>query len=294
MMQAKKAAKQQAQIAKQAKQQIGAGYGNDRNKTALIQYNQLCYLDSLKIGSPCEEEANLNEVIKNLLHYQTLVYGLGTTSLVVFEKLLRGLGVLSKVYSDKDLGACVNAAKKTLDLCRQPEADNYSPNQRRVLLRPLLELCNWAEYYGKIVPERTVDLIAYYCSAVQVALYTTAFYRQPKGIINDLFAILSGKESFRDLAKQGGFKESEFKTDLLDTAWLLYRVAECFSDIKPPQSITDLKSKEWRELADYQGLQRKIRKCMDNWLIPFEDKTGITLIDYTKFRNDLIKIQKMH
>ena len=32
----------------------------------------------------------------------------------------------------------------------------------------------------------------------------------------------------------------------------------------------------------------------NRFLIPFENYTGISLIDYTKFRNDLIKIQKMH
>ena len=289
---AKKVAKAAAKIEREAKQQIGAGYGKDRNKIAMMQYNQLCYLDGLKIGSPCDEEEQLNEVIKNLLHYETLIYKTDTNSLVVFEKLLRAFGVISKIYGDKDLGACVKAAQSALDRSRQPEADDYSPNQRRALLRPLLELCNWAEYYGQIVPEKTVDLIARYCSAVQIALYTTTFYQQPKGLVNALFAILSGKESFRDLAKKGGFKEAEFKFDLLDTAWLLYRVAECFSDIKPPQSITDLKSKEWRELADYQGLQRKIRWCMDKWLIPFENATGITLIDYRKFRADCIEIEK--
>ena len=35
-------------------------------------------------------------------------------------------------------------------------------------------------------------------------------------------------------------------------------------------------------------------KSTDRFLIPFENYTGISLIDYTKFRNDLIKIQKMH
>lgn len=291
-MAAKKAAKQQAKIAKQAKQQIGAGYGKDRNKTAALQYAQFCRRSDLQKGEPCGHEANLNETIKNLLHYQTLVYGTDATSLTVFEQLLRAMGVVAKIYNDRDLQACVKSAQTALDKCRQPEADDYSPNQRRILLRPLLELCNWAEAYGNIVPEKTVDIISGYCSAVQIALYAIAFYSQPKGLVYAVFKIIAGEESFRDLAKRSGIKEAEFKNDILDTAWLLYRVAECIAEVKKPENITDLKSKDWRQFGDHDELQRKIRWAMDNWLIPFENTTDITLIDYRKFRADCIEIEK--
>ena len=55
-----------------------------------------------------------------------------------------------------------------------------------------------------------------------------------------------------------------------------------------------LRGKEWQQYADPNYLQAAIRHSTDRFLIPFENYTGISLIDYTKFRNDLIKIQKMH
>ena len=292
IMAAKKAAKQNAIIQRKAKQQIGAGYGKDRNKLAKRQYAQSDRLFDMRKGEPCDEEEQLNDVIKNLLHYEALIYKTDTNSLVVFEKLLRAFGVISKIYGDKDLGACIKAAQSALDRSRQPEADDYSPNQRRALLRPLLELCNWAEYYGKIIPAKTIGYVAGYCASVQMALYTTAFYSRPKGLVFAMFEILSGRATFRDLAKQSGVKESEFKADILDAAWLLYRVGECFEKMQPPENITDLKKPAWKKLSNHDELQQKIRWSVENWLIPFEDSTGITLIDYKKFRADCARIEK--
>ena len=50
----------------------------------------------------------------------------------------------------------------------------------------------------------------------------------------------------------------------------------------------------WQQYADVNYLQAAIHHSTNRFLIPFENYTGISLIDYTKFRNDLIKIQKMH
>lgn len=292
MMAAKKAAKRKTESERAAKQQIDT-VGKDRNRIAKAQYKQLDFLYNMRKGKPCTEEEQLNDLIQNHLHYQTLVYQTDTTSLVVFEKLLRAYSVISKVYGDKDLSACIKAAQNALDRSRQPEAEAYSPNQRRALLRPLLELCNWAEAYGKIIPAATLSYIAGYCGSVQMTLYTTAFYSRPKGLVSGLFDILSGRTTFRELAKQSDLKASEFKTEILDTAWLLYRVVECVEkNLRPPESITDLKKPLWKKFSSHDEVQRVVRWATTKWLLPFEDKTGITLIDYKKFRADCVRIEK--
>ena len=259
---------------------------------ATISYNQQSYLLDLRKGTPCDEEVNLNDAIRNLLHYEVLTYRTETTSLVVFEKLLRSMSVVSKIYADRELGILVEAAKAALDQSRSPEADDYSPNQRRALLKPLLEICHRAAEYDQIVPATTTDRIAQYCSAVQIALYTTTLYSRPRGQVSGVFDIISGRDTFRNLAKKSGAKESDFKNDILDTAWLLYRIAECFAEVQPPESITDLKQAVWKPFGDHEELQRKIKMSAEKWLIPFENHTGITPLDYKKFREDCVRIEK--
>lgn len=290
MMAAKKAAKQNAQIQKKAKQNIGAGYGKDRNKSAALKFAQADYRYKLQKGAPADYESRLNEQIKNLLHYQALVYSNDTTSLCVFEKVLRAMNVVAGIYSDKDLLAYCRAADKALSAIR--EAEDKSPSQRREILKSLLELCVWVDAYCEILPAKTETIISGYCAAVQIALYTTALYSSPKGIVFALSSIIQGKSKFRELARVGKVKESEFRVELLNAAWLFYRIMECFEKSDEPKNISDLNQKAWKEYGDSNYLQAAIRWVMENKLIPFENATGITMIDYREFRNKCIEIEK--
>lgn len=62
MMAAKKATKQKQQIEKQAKQQIGAGYAQgDRNTRAAVDFAQHLFRKELKMGQPCDDDAQLTD-----------------------------------------------------------------------------------------------------------------------------------------------------------------------------------------------------------------------------------------
>lgn len=122
--------------------------------------------------------------------------------------------------------------------------------------------------------------------------YTTALYSREIGLVAALFAIISGTESFKSLAKQVDIKESQFREDILDAAWLLYRIVECFENVQPPESITDLKKPVWKKYSNHAELHARIRLVVDNKLIPFESKTGVSLINYTQFRNAVVNIDK--
>ena len=161
------------------------------------------------------------------------------------------------------------------------------------MLRPLLNLAKFAEHYATIIPAKTCEHLGNYCASVQVALYATAFYDRPIGHLEATNKIING-ESLRTLAKQYGIKENQLRIAVLDAAWCLYKIADAFNPVEEPDSIPKLRSQEWQNYGDPEKLYAAIRYSNENFLIPFENHTGISLINYNKFRRDIIKIEKMH
>lgn len=286
-MAAKRQAKKKQEINRQAKRQIGNKSG-DRNETAADKYRQADFLCQMKDGEPCSQDANVTDEIRNLMHYGTLVYKTEMQSINVFEKLIRAMRIVAAIYEDDTLKAMCRAAENALNVIK--EDDDSSPNQRRTVLRPLVLLSSMAAQYGEIVPERTTIQIAEYCAAVQVCLYTTVLYDRPIEHIQALNAVIRG-ESLRSQAKKYGIKEPQMRNDILDAAWYLYRIAECFEDVQEPQSIPDLRRTEWQDFGNPEKLQAKIKTIVRMWLIPFEQATGLSLINYADFRKKLIKIE---
>lgn len=242
----------------------------------------------MKDGEPCSQDANVTDEIRNLMHYGTLVYKTEMQSINVFEKLIRAMRIVAAIYEDDTLKAMCRAAENALNVIK--DDDDSSPNQRRTVLRPLVLLSSMAVQYGEIVPERTTIRIAEYCAAVQVCLYTTVLYDRPLTHIEALNAVIRG-ESLRSQAKKYGIKEPQMRNDILDAAWYLYRIAECFEDVQEPQSIPDLRRTEWQDFGNPEKLQAKIKTIVRMWLIPFEQATGLSLINYADFRKKLIKIE---
>ena len=290
IMAAKRAKKREQEIERLAKAQIG-NKSIDRNKASELEFIQYKNRKAMCEGEPHSEDVNINDAIKNLLHYQALIYGHETVSAGIYEQLIRAMRVVSAIYKDADLSDTTNQAQAALE--KSPRMVDASPNQRRVLLRPLLNLATFAEHYAAIVPAKTCAHIGSYCAAVQLALYTTAYYDRPIEHIEATNRVICG-ESIRAIAKEYGVKENQMRLFVLDAAWCLYKMVDTISPIEEPESIPKLRGKEWQQYADVNYLQSAIHHSTNRFLIPFENYTGISLIDYTKFRNDLIKIQKMH
>lgn len=290
LMAAKRAKKREQEIERLAKAQIG-NKSIDRNKASELEFIQYKNRKAMCEGEPNSEDVNINDAIKNLLHYKAMIYGHETVSANIYEQLIRAMRVVSAIYKDADLSDTTNQAQAALE--KSPHMVDASPNQRRVLLRPLLNLATFAEHYAAIVPAKTCAHIGSYCAAVQLALYTTAYYDRPIEHIEATNRVIRG-ESIRAIAKEHGVKENQMRLFVLDAAWCLYKMVDAISPIEEPESIPKLRSKEWQQYADVNYLQSAIHHSTNRFLIPFENYTGISLIDYTKFRNDLIKIQKMH
>lgn len=290
IMAAKRAKKREQEIERLAKAKIG-NKSIDRNKASELEFIQYKNRKAMCEGEPHSEDVNINDAIKNLEHYQSLIYGHDTVSAGIYEQLIRAMRVVSAIYKDADLSDTTNQSQAALE--KSPRMVDASPNQRRVLLRPLLNLATFAEHYAAIIPAKTYAHIISYCAAVQLALYTTAYYDRPIEHIEATNRVIRG-ESIRAIAKEYGVKENQMRLFVLDAAWCLYKMVDAISPIEEPESIPKLRGQEWQQYANPDYLQAAIHHSTNRFLIPFENYTGISLIDYTKFRNDLIKIQNMH
>ena len=287
MMAARKAAKKEQAVKKYARQNIG-NQRADRNKLANIAVIQTQNKLSLRSGAPQDLDSKLTENIKNLMHYQALVYGYDRTSITVFEKLIRAMRVVACIYSDSDLSKTTNEAQAAIEQLQ--ESDDLSPNQRREILKPVLRLTEYQEAYGEIIPERTVSKIGLYCASVQIALYTASLYTRPKRYIQALFDIING-ESLRTIAKKINEKENVLREEVLNAARHFFRVAECNSAVQLVNSIPELRQDGYKVLADFERLKDFIQTAMQKILIPFEQNTGISLINYNQFRKDLVQAE---
>ena len=287
IMAARKAAKKEQAVKKYARDNIG-NQRADRNKLANIAVIQVQNKLSLRSGAPQDLDSKLTENIKNLMHYQALIYDNDRSSITVFEKLIRAMRVVACIYSDNDLSKTTNEAQAEIEQLQ--ESDDLSPNQRREILKPVLRLTEYQEAYGEIIPERTVSKIGLYCASVQIALYTASLYTRPKRYIQALFDIING-ESLRNIAKKINEKENVLRKEVLKAAWHFFLVAECNSAVKPVSSIPELRQDGYKVLADFNRLKDFIQTAMQKILIPFEQNTGISLIDYNKFRKDLVQAE---
>lgn len=287
MLAARKAAKKEQAVKKYARNNIG-NQRADRNKLANIAVIQVQNKLSLRSGAPQDLDSKLTENIKNLMHYQALVYDNDRTSLTVFEKLVRAMRVVACIYSDSDLSKTTNEAQAAIEQLQ--ESDDLSPNQRREILKPVLLLTEYQEAYGEIIPERTVSKIGLYCASVQIALYTASLYNRKKRYIQALFDIING-ESLRAIAKKINEKENVLREEVLNAAWHFFHVAECNSAVQPVNSIPELRQDGYKVLADFDRLKDFIQTAMQKILIPFEQNTGISLINYNQFRKDLVQAE---
>lgn len=281
MMSAKREAKKAAEIHKK--------FSNnrcDRNAKSNIAAVQAMNRMALRKGEPQSEEAQIDESIKNLLHYEAMVYKYDRISVTVFEKLIRAMRVVSCIYADGELSKTTNEAQAAIEALRERDSDGLSPNQRREILKPLMKLIQYCDAYDEIVPKKTIDKIAFYCASVQIALYTSRLYDRPRKYIQAMFDVINGK-SIRAIAKEISEKENVLREEVLGAAWHFYRIAECNNALEPVDTIPELRTEGYKMLGNFEILDDFIRLSTVKFLIPFEENTGISLINYNKFRNDL-------
>lgn len=120
MLAARKAAKKEQAVKKYARDNIG-NQRADRNKLANIAVIQTQNKLSLRSGAPQDLDSKLTENIKNLMHYQALVYENDRSSITVFEKLIRAMCVVACIYSDNDLSKTTNDAQAAIEQLQESD-----------------------------------------------------------------------------------------------------------------------------------------------------------------------------
>lgn len=291
IMAAKRQAKQNALITREAKRQI-APRPQDRNTLSKISIQQQQNRSALRRGTPVPEEHYLNHAIALHFALQDLVYTddpavilCSLTNQIMANKAVAAL------YADRELAETVRAAEAAHKRF-QAEHRELSPNQKRALLRPLAELIDRDYAYGHILPEATADRIAGYVTAVRVMLQLKALYRKPLWQHQALHDTIRGR-SINETARRFRVKVPEARAAVLACAWHLWNIADSVENIgHPPRSIPELRQEKWQPYADEEHLHDIVRHMRDNFLIPFENATGILLLDYKAFRNDIIEIEK--
>lgn len=295
LMAAKRAVKERNEAYQETNRQIApTGYA-DRNLISSIRAAQARNRIAMQKGAPESLDERLTDNIRNLMHFESLVYTGDIISYGVIEKTIRAHRVIASIYDDANLLDATRRAEQALnDLAdRRAAGEEPSPNQCRAILKPVVLLIGFAAAYAEIVPAAAVQLIAEFCSSVQASIYTTALYDRPLRYVVALFDIIKGA-SLRQMAKTMGEKENALRDQILDAAHCFYRIAECSRDCNPPESIPQLRQPAFQELADLETLYNFLGKMAQGVMIPFEQRTGITLINYTGFKKQIERIQLGH
>lgn len=129
MLAAKKAAKKESAVKKYARENIGNKRA-DRNKLATIATAHVMNKMAMQKGEPQSLDAQLTENIKNLMHYEAMVYSYDRISVTVFEKLIRAMRVVACIYADSELSKTTNEAQAAIESLRGNASDDLSPLKR--------------------------------------------------------------------------------------------------------------------------------------------------------------------
>jgi len=101
--------------------------------------------------------------------------------------------------------------------------------------------------------------------------------------------------SIHKLTKATGIKYRELYAQIIHCAEYFHEAMKCYGNLPYPQTFADLHDKkaDWGKFIenDYDFLKLCIRHNTQVNLIPFERSLGFSLIDYKKFRQDLINIE---
>ena len=291
MMAAKKEAKHKHKH-KQAFKQITAPQPSNRNAHAIADFKQYLYRKGLKTGEPLDESAQLTKLISLHWRLSDLIYGHPVEAVRMFEHVIRCFKVFACIYNDNELNEAVG--KAILSLETAGDHQDLSPNERRGMLSPLSQFLEWVECYNQLIPKLTIQMISKYSEAVHCVLYGAAYFSVGNPIRACLAQIIKGV-SIHKLTQATGIKYSTLYPQIIHCAEYLHEAMKCYGNLPYPHTLTDLRDKkaDWGKFIenDYNFLKLCIRHNMQVNIIPFEKKTGISLIDYKKFQQDLINIE---
>lgn len=249
----------------------------DRNLVAVVRARQARERLSMQEGEPESLDDRITDSCRNLMHLNVMVYKYSQESAIVFEKLIRATKIISEIYMDKELKTIANKAEAAINELQKDGSDDLSLNQRREILFPVVQLIDAIDIYGEWLPAKTVEIVAHYCAAAQVMIFTKLLLPDAPSTNKKpvLLHYLAGV-SIKTMADDLNWTEPEVRICILKQAYLLYRIIECAnSSINYPYTLNDIRKKAWK-VWDKPAILEFADNCYEQYCIPFQDRTGIT------------------
>lgn len=199
-----------------------------------------------------------------------------------FQQLHRVLSICVALYDeDTWFTNVLDQAQQALQ--QEPSTRDQSPNQRRALLQPILDMIDIGYAIMKGLPKDTQTQASHYSMGVQIYAYYLSFHECSHQATTGFINIASGMK-WQDALKQAGIKGKEkieaFRRQILQAALCVYRIAECDDQsigMPVPHSISDLRHKTYKRWSVLGALANACAVAKTKYITPFENKTALSL-----------------
>lgn len=197
-----------------------------------------------------------------------------------FEKLHRNLTVALTLFLDGEPSFFTEwHARATEALRQEPHTHDQSPNQRRALLEPLMDLAAIEEALMLTMPKSSLHRIAAYGTGVQIRQAYLQFFEMPFNAVQACLRVIRG-DNWHTVAKRYPEPKDKLRIMVINAAKCLYRIAECddrSEGMPTPENIPALRHAKWREWAFFDRISKAAAYAATQITTPFENDTALSL-----------------
>lgn len=244
---------------------------------------------------PCtdqeRQEAHANNLgtLADLWHAQNITAALSHTEMRVH--LLKIIIALYRDETDVDFQAANDLFADAVDaLTAFSEAKKHgTPQENRMKLQAVEDWFNLLFTYSEFVPAAAFDAAAIYNTGLQIITYHNRLMTYKPEYVAAAFNVIHGS-SIESVATKYQLKQSEVRTHTLLVGQILYRlgfICTDFESIKPAETIPQLRSHEYVELANLARLMQLIKEARHKFCESFERHFGISQIDWQKYEREV-------
>ena len=197
-----------------------------------------------------------------------------------FEKLHRNLTVAITLFLDGVPSFFTEwHARATEALRQEPHTRDQGPDQRCVLLEPLMDLAAIEEALMLTMPKSSLHRISVYGEGVQTRQAYLQFFEMPFNAVQACLRVIRG-DNWHAVARDYPEPKDKLRIMTLNAAKCLYRIAECDDQsegVPIPENIPALRHPKWREWADFGRITAAAVYAKEQLTVPFENRTALSL-----------------
>lgn len=236
--------------------------------------------------------ADGEKYLQNLVHQRDIA-----ESIIFFEDMVRNAKIFTEFLSvlpNKEYRASL---LDTVAQCEEILKDDSKPldasaDQLYYYYEPLEWLVDDMANWAKVLSQHSQDIIGYYSHAIHICAYVLLLYKTP-AITVAAIKIINGANS-RELAKELNMKESDFRVAVLKVARYFYKIgatqASC-KNMKAANSIPEMRTKEYRYIADLDKIGRLLGKAFEA-ATDFFEEYGIDLLNIKDYQAQVLGYQR--